>query len=115
MALFPAAPLKFTQHKHEHKHNTHTGVFLVLCGYVITGLLLEGFGALNLFGNFVPTAYRVCKSMPVIGMSTPPHSVKLVVFASVPTHTHTPHTGTLLCTPFIENMAYKAGLDTLPS
>eukprot|EP01063_Lacrimia_lanifica_P020179 TRINITY_DN27512_c0_g1_i1.p2 TRINITY_DN27512_c0_g1~~TRINITY_DN27512_c0_g1_i1.p2 ORF type:complete len:141 (+),score=56.84 TRINITY_DN27512_c0_g1_i1:84-506(+) len=66
-----------------------SGVFLVLWGYVIIGLLVEGFGALNLFGNFVPTAYRICKSMPVIG--------------------------NLLCHPTIQNYAYRAGLDTLPT
>ncbi|KAJ9455509.1 Protein transport protein got1-like protein [Diplonema papillatum] len=66
-----------------------SGVFLVLYGWVLIGLLLESFGAVNLFGNFVPLAYRVMKSMPVIGH--------------------------LLSMPLMQDLAYKAGLDTLPS
>eukprot|EP01060_Flectonema_neradi_P009413 TRINITY_DN1670_c0_g2_i2.p1 TRINITY_DN1670_c0_g2~~TRINITY_DN1670_c0_g2_i2.p1 ORF type:complete len:140 (+),score=12.72 TRINITY_DN1670_c0_g2_i2:251-670(+) len=65
------------------------GVFLVLYGYVIIGLLMEGFGALNLFGNFVPVAYRVMKGMPIFG--------------------------NILAIPIIQNAAYRFGLDTLPS
>lgn len=43
------------------------GLFLVFVGWPIVGILLEGFGLLNLFGNMFPVAMIVLKQMPVIG------------------------------------------------
>jgi hypothetical protein len=43
------------------------GLFLVFVGWPIIGLLLEGFGLLNLFGNMFPVAMVILKQMPIIG------------------------------------------------
>lgn len=43
------------------------GIFLVFVGHPVLGILLEGFGLLNLFGNMFPVALAVLKTMPVIG------------------------------------------------
>ncbi|CCW64909.1 unnamed protein product [Phytomonas sp. EM1] len=54
------------------------GILLVLFGWCFLGLLIQGFGALNLFGNFFPMIARVLESLPVIGpivLSTPVQAV----------------------------------------
>ncbi|CCW69572.1 unnamed protein product [Phytomonas sp. Hart1] len=54
------------------------GILLVLLGWCFLGLLIQGFGALNLFGNFFPMVTRVLESLPVIGpiiLSTPVQAV----------------------------------------
>lgn len=43
------------------------GMLCVLFRWCFIGLCIEGFGALNLFGNFFPMIARVLESMPVIG------------------------------------------------
>ncbi|CUF39495.1 membrane-associated protein, putative [Bodo saltans] len=43
------------------------GIFLVMLGWCFIGLIIQGFGGLNLFGNFFPMVVRVLESMPVIG------------------------------------------------
>lgn len=43
------------------------GMVLVVMGWCFIGLIVEGFGALNLFGNFFPMVIRVLESTPVIG------------------------------------------------
>jgi hypothetical protein len=43
------------------------GIFLVFVGHPILGIVLEGFGLLNLFGNMFPVAMAILKTMPVIG------------------------------------------------
>lgn len=43
------------------------GILLVMWGWCLIGLMVQGFGALNLFGNFFPMVVRVMESMPVIG------------------------------------------------
>lgn len=50
------------------------GIFLVLCGWAVFGILLEGFGFLNLFGDFFPIALGFMRQMPVIGhvLTLPP-------------------------------------------
>lgn len=50
------------------------GVFFVLIRWCFLGLCLQGFGALNLFGNFIPMVLRVVESMPILGtvMRSPP-------------------------------------------
>ncbi|KEG14171.1 putative to be involved in ER-Golgi transport [Trypanosoma grayi] len=50
------------------------GMLLIIMGFCFVGLLLQGFGALNLFGNFFPMVARVLESVPLLGpvmLSTP--------------------------------------------
>lgn len=43
------------------------GIFLVLVGWPILGMILEAFGLLNLFGNMFPLVAAVARTMPGIG------------------------------------------------
>jgi hypothetical protein len=43
------------------------GIVLVVMRYCLIGLCLEGFGFLNLFGNFLPTVLTVGRQLPYIG------------------------------------------------
>jgi len=43
------------------------GIFLVLVGWPVFGIVLEIFGLLNLFGNMFPIVIAMLKQMPVIG------------------------------------------------
>ncbi|KAG5507692.1 hypothetical protein JKF63_06641 [Porcisia hertigi] len=43
------------------------GILFVFFRWCFIGLCIQGFGALNLFGNFFPTVARVLESTPVIG------------------------------------------------
>ncbi len=43
------------------------GILLVILRYGIIGILLEAFGFLNLFGNFLPTILTVGRQIPYIG------------------------------------------------
>lgn len=43
------------------------GIFFVLCRWCLLGICLQLFGALNLFGNFIPMILRVLESTPIIG------------------------------------------------
>jgi hypothetical protein len=43
------------------------GILMVMWGWCFFGLLVQGFGGLNLFGNFFPTVIRVLEALPVIG------------------------------------------------
>lgn len=43
------------------------GALLVFCRYCFLGLCIQGFGGLNLFGNFIPVAIRVLEALPLIG------------------------------------------------
>ena len=43
------------------------GIFLVLVGHPVIGILLEVFGLLNLFGNMFPLVMMMAKNMPVVG------------------------------------------------
>ena len=43
------------------------GILLVMMGYCFLGLCLQGFGFLNLFGNFFPMVIRVLEVTPLIG------------------------------------------------
>nr|CCC94285.1 putative predicted to be involved in ER-Golgi transport [Trypanosoma congolense IL3000] len=50
------------------------GMFLIVMKFSLLGLLVQGFGGLNLFGNFFPMIARVLESFPLIGpvmLSTP--------------------------------------------
>lgn len=50
------------------------GVFFVLIRWCFVGIALQMFGALNLFGNFIPMVLRVMEAMPLVGrvMALPP-------------------------------------------
>jgi hypothetical protein len=43
------------------------GILLVMRGWCFVGLLLQGFGGLNLFGNFFPMVVRVLEAAPLVG------------------------------------------------
>jgi hypothetical protein len=43
------------------------GISLVMMGWCFFGIILQGFGTLNLFGNFFPMVARVLEAMPVVG------------------------------------------------
>ncbi|KAL3773467.1 hypothetical protein ACHAW5_010834 [Stephanodiscus triporus] len=43
------------------------GIFLVLVGHPVIGILLEVFGLLNLFGNMFPLVALMAKNLPVVG------------------------------------------------
>lgn len=43
------------------------GIMLVMLRWCFIGLCIQGFGGLNLFGNFFPMVARVAESTPVIG------------------------------------------------
>ncbi|KAL3823225.1 hypothetical protein ACHAXA_003504 [Cyclostephanos tholiformis] len=43
------------------------GIFLVLVGHPVIGILLEVFGLLNLFGNMFPLVRMMAKNLPVVG------------------------------------------------
>ncbi len=43
------------------------GIVLVLCHWGLIGMIIEGFGFLNLFGNFLPTVIAVGRQIPGFG------------------------------------------------
>ncbi|KAL3790517.1 hypothetical protein HJC23_007666 [Cyclotella cryptica] len=43
------------------------GIFLVLVGHPVIGILLEIFGLLNLFGNMFPVLLMMAKNLPIVG------------------------------------------------
>jgi hypothetical protein len=43
------------------------GIGLVLLGWPVIGMGVEGFGFLNLFGDFFPIALGFLRNMPVVG------------------------------------------------
>jgi hypothetical protein len=43
------------------------GIGLVLLGWPVVGMCVEGFGFLNLFGDFFPIALGFLRNMPIIG------------------------------------------------
>mmetsp|Transcript_46827 Transcript_46827/g.101704 ORF Transcript_46827/g.101704 Transcript_46827/m.101704 type:complete len:137 (-) Transcript_46827:210-620(-) len=43
------------------------GIALVLLGWPVIGMGIEGFGFLNLFGDFFPIAVGFLRNMPIIG------------------------------------------------
>jgi uncharacterized membrane protein YgcG len=43
------------------------GIFLVLVGHPVFGILLEIFGLLNLFGNMFPLVVMMARNVPVLG------------------------------------------------
>jgi hypothetical protein len=55
------------------------GIFLVMVGWCFIGLMIQGFGGLNLFGNFFPMVVRVLESMPVVGSVMQLSAVQLLL------------------------------------
>lgn len=43
------------------------GIFLVMCRWGMTGMILQVYGIINLFGQFFPIAAESMKALPVIG------------------------------------------------
>jgi len=43
------------------------GIFLVLVGHPVLGILLEVFGLMNLFGNMFPLVVMMARNLPVVG------------------------------------------------
>jgi hypothetical protein len=44
------------------------GIFLVLMKWGLFGIVLEGFGFLNLFGNFLPVALNLARQVPFLSV-----------------------------------------------
>ncbi|EST06802.1 Vesicle transport protein, Got1/SFT2-like protein [Kalmanozyma brasiliensis GHG001] len=44
-----------------------TGMILVFCKWAVIGMLVEGFGFLNLFGDFFPVILNFLRQLPIIG------------------------------------------------
>ena len=44
-----------------------SGILLVVLRWCCIGIILQGFGALNLFGNFIPIALTALRNIPIIG------------------------------------------------
>jgi len=55
------------------------GILLVLLGWAFVGLLLEGFGFINLFGDFFPIAFQFIRRIPILGMILDIWPIKQVV------------------------------------
>lgn len=43
------------------------GIVLVVFGHCLIGIVIQGFGGLNLFGNFFPMVVRMLETLPLIG------------------------------------------------
>eukprot|EP00758_Cryptobia_borreli_P009007 Tbor_TRINITY_DN5438_c0_g2::TRINITY_DN5438_c0_g2_i1::g.24252::m.24252 len=43
------------------------GIVMVMFRWCFIGLIIQGFGALNLFGNFFPMMVRMLEALPLIG------------------------------------------------
>ncbi|KAL6043379.1 golgi transport 1B [Balamuthia mandrillaris] len=43
------------------------GIMLVILGYTFIGMLIEGFGFANLFGDFMPVVVSFARRMPILG------------------------------------------------
>ena len=65
------------------------GICLVLYGWAMVGIIVEGWGFINLFGDFFPTALCAARA------STP--SLRLPARTRTHTHTHTQHSRTCCC------------------
>ena len=62
------------------------GVLLVMTGWCFIGLLIEGFGFLNLFGNFFPMVVRVLEMAPFVGgIFRNPHVQRLLAAVGLAT------------------------------
>lgn len=57
----------FAQHRLRSTACFGIGILLVMLGWCFVGLIVQGFGGLNLFGNFFPMIARAMEMMPFIG------------------------------------------------
>jgi hypothetical protein len=64
------------------------GILLVLFRWSVTGLLVEGFGFINLFGDFLPTIIGVARQVPVLSsvLNLPgiSHAIDLLLGKTLP-------------------------------
>lgn len=56
----------FQAHKIKSSTLFFLGIFLVLLGYTLTGMILEGYGFFTLFRGFIPTVINFLRRLPVI-------------------------------------------------
>jgi hypothetical protein len=72
----PRAALKFFTKRRNYKGSGAFlgGFLLVLLRWAIVGIVLQGYGAVLLFADFVPTALPFLRRVPVLGhvLSLPP-------------------------------------------
>ena len=72
----PKAALKFFTKRRNYKGSGAFlgGFVLVIIGWGITGIAVQGYGAVLLFADFVPTALPFLRRVPVLGhvLSLPP-------------------------------------------
>ena len=72
----PKAALKFFTKRRNYKGSGAFlgGFLLVIIGWGITGIAVQGYGAVLLFADFVPTALPFLRRVPVLGhvLSLPP-------------------------------------------
>lgn len=69
LIIGPSRSVKFFFQKRKAKASIFffVGMAIVLLGWPILGMGLEGFGFINLFGDFFPVVIAFLKRMPVIG------------------------------------------------
>jgi hypothetical protein len=69
LVIGPSNTLRLFMRKHKIRGTICfiLGVFLVLMRWPITGILIEAFGIINLFGNFFPIIISFLKRLPVVG------------------------------------------------
>jgi hypothetical protein len=64
------------------------GILLVLFRWSVTGLLVEGFGFINLFGDFLPTIVGVARQVPglswLLGLPGVSHAIDLLLGKTLP-------------------------------
>lgn len=68
--IIKSNPSRFLFGRKEHIRGTvcfFAGIALVVCRWGILGILVECFGFLNLFGNFIPTVVAVGRQVPGLG------------------------------------------------
>tara|TARA_B110001452_G_scaffold229603_1_gene205548 strand:+ start:541 stop:1086 length:546 start_codon:yes stop_codon:yes gene_type:complete len=65
------------------------GIGLVLLGWPVIGMGVEGFGFLNLFGDFFPIALGFMRNMPIIGTLLNLPAIRAVRSATA--HIRAPH------------------------
>ena len=57
----------FAQHRLKATIPFVLGILLVMWGWCFIGLIIQGFGGLNLFGNFFPMVVRMMEMAPFVG------------------------------------------------